>query len=237
MTTYGTISPRHALRLGAAASALPLVHIRTAGAAGKLKVAFWDHWVPSGNEIMRKQVDAWAEKNKVAVEPDFITGNNLRLQTTGVAEAQARSGHDMFTFLNWDVFNSSSSLAPVDDLMQHLIEKNGAVNTAAEYLARQKGHWIAVPTSSGTQTKPPCGRISWFRKHGLDLMAMYPAKPEHTALSDGWTYDALLKYAELAKKDGLTFAMGLGGNNKYRRHRSGRGHVQGLWGAADRPGG
>jgi hypothetical protein len=36
------ISRRRALKLSAAA-ALPLVHIRTAGAAGKLSVAFWTH--------------------------------------------------------------------------------------------------------------------------------------------------------------------------------------------------
>ncbi len=212
MTLTNGISRRHALKLGVAASTLPLVHIRGAGAAGRLKVAFWDHWVPDGNKIMQKQVDAWAEKNKVDVAADFITGNNNRLLTTGVAEAQAKSGHDMFTFFNWDVFNESASLAPVDDLMQHLIEKNGAVTKTAEYLARPKGHWIAVPTSTGTQTKPPCARISWFKKQRLDLQAMYPVKPEHTALSDTWTYDAFLKYAEAAYKNDMTFAMGLGGN-------------------------
>ena len=46
------ISRRSALKLSAAATALPLVHIRTAGAAGKLSVGFWDHWVPGGNDIM-----------------------------------------------------------------------------------------------------------------------------------------------------------------------------------------
>jgi ABC-type glycerol-3-phosphate transport system substrate-binding protein len=68
-----------------------------------------------------------------------------------------------------------------------------------------------VPTSTGSQNKPPCGRISWFKQHGLDLQAMYPVKPEHTALQDSWTYDEFLKYAELAQKDNLTFGLGLGG--------------------------
>jgi ABC-type glycerol-3-phosphate transport system substrate-binding protein len=212
MTRNG-ISRRRTLALGAAAGALPLVHIRTAGAAGKLKVAFWDHWVPKGNDIMKEQVNAWAEKNKVDVSVDFITSNNNRLQTVGVAEAQARSGHDLFTFYNWDVYNLSSHLAPVDDVMQRLQAANGDATSTAAYLAKQKGHWIAVPTSSGTQTKPPCGRISWFKKHGLDVQAMYPVKPVHTPLSDSWNYEALMKYAELAQKDGMTFAMGLGGSN------------------------
>lgn len=49
--------------LAATAAALPLVHIRTAGAAGKLSVGLLDHWVPKGNEIMLKQVNTWAEIN------------------------------------------------------------------------------------------------------------------------------------------------------------------------------
>jgi hypothetical protein len=53
------VTRRNALKLGAAA-ALPLVHIRSAGAAVKLGLALWDRWVPAG---------AWAEKNKVDVMP------------------------------------------------------------------------------------------------------------------------------------------------------------------------
>ncbi|HTN10138.1 MAG TPA: ABC transporter substrate-binding protein, partial [Acetobacteraceae bacterium] len=67
------VSRRKALQLGAAAAALPLVHIRTAHAAGKVSIGFWDHWVPAGNAAMKKQVDAWAAKNKVEVQADFIT--------------------------------------------------------------------------------------------------------------------------------------------------------------------
>ena len=73
------VSRRSALKLGAAAAALPLVHIRTAGAAGKVAIGFWDHWVPGGNDIMQKQVNAWADKNKVEVTADFITGNGNKL--------------------------------------------------------------------------------------------------------------------------------------------------------------
>ena len=80
------LSRRGVLKLGAAASALPLVHIRTAGAAGKLSIGFWDHWVPGGNEIMQNQVNAWAAQNKVEVQVDFITGNGNKLSMTGAAE-------------------------------------------------------------------------------------------------------------------------------------------------------
>jgi hypothetical protein len=104
--------------------------------------------------------------------------------------------------LRWDVFNIADSLEPIDDVVQRLIAKIGAVDATCEYLAKAKGHWVAVPTSSGTQTKPPCARIGWFKQHGLDLQAMYPAKEEHNAQQDAWTWDAFAKYAEAASKDG-----------------------------------
>ena len=165
MSKIGQVSRRRALKLGAAAAALPLVHIRTAGAAGKVAIGFWDHWVPGGNDVMKKQVDAWAAKNKVEAQVDFITSSGNKLQLTGVAEAQAKTGHDALAFFNWDVYNVADSLEPIDDVMERLIAKNGAVDATCAYLAKAKGHWVAVPTSSGTQTKPPCARISWFKKY------------------------------------------------------------------------
>jgi len=206
------MSRRGALKMTAAAAALPLVHIRTAGAAGKVSIGFWDHWVPGGNDVMQKQVNTWGEKNKVEVQADFITGNGNKLSMTGAAEGQAKAGHDALTFYNWDVHNYADSMEPIDDVMTRLIAANGEVNKTCAYLARKKNGWVAVPTSSGTQTKPPCARISWFRKHGLDVQAMYPAQSGTTPLQNDWTWENFLKYAELAKKDGLTFAMGMGGS-------------------------
>ena len=78
----GKVSRRRALRLGAATAALPLVHIRSAGAAGKLKLALWDHWVPSGGPALRKIIEAWGEKNKVAIELDFLTSIGEKINIT-----------------------------------------------------------------------------------------------------------------------------------------------------------
>jgi len=210
MSNKRTISRRHAVTLGTAAATLPLVHIRTAGAAGRLSIGFWDHWVPGANDVMQKQVKTWADKNKVEVTADFITSSGGKLAMTPAAETQARTGHDVMTFFTWDVQNYADYLEPIDDVMQRLVAANGDVTSVCTYLAKAKGHWAAVPTSSGTQTKPPCARINWFKKHGLDLQAMYPAREEKNALQDAWTWDAFLKYAEIAAKDNMTFALGMG---------------------------
>ena len=118
MSISKRMSRRRALQLGAAATALPLVHIRTAGAAGKVSIGFWDHWVPGANDVMQKQVDAWAEKNKVEVHGRLHHQHRAAsCSLTGVAEAQAKTGHDVMTFFNWDVYNVADTLEPVDDLM------------------------------------------------------------------------------------------------------------------------
>ena len=60
MITQSTmVSRRRALKFAAASATLPLVHIRTGRAAGKVSIGFWDHWVPEGNDIMKKQCEAF----------------------------------------------------------------------------------------------------------------------------------------------------------------------------------
>ena len=91
MTEQRKVSRRRALQLTATGAALPLVHIRTAGAAGKLTFAMWDHWVPTGNDAVRKVVNDWAQKNKVEVNIDFLSSNGEKIDITMAAEAQARA--------------------------------------------------------------------------------------------------------------------------------------------------
>ena len=211
MANSRLIGRRGALGIAAGAAALPLVHVRTAGAAGNLSVGFWDHWVPKGNEVMRSQVNAWAAKNKVDVSLDFITSSGNKLLVTINAEAQAGTGHDVLQLGNWEVQNHAGKLEPVDDVVGRLEAKYGKLDSFYQYMDRADGHWLAVPTSTGTQYKGPCGRIDYFKQFcGIDLTAMYPAKPVHTPESDHWTYETFLKCAEQCSKNGKPFGIGLG---------------------------
>ena len=234
MSERTKVTRRGAVAMGAVAAALPLVHIRGAAAAGKLNIGFWDHWVPGANDVMQKQVNVWAEKNKVEVTADFITSSGGKLQMTPAAETQAKTGHDVMTFFTWDTQNYAESLEPVDDVVGRLVAAHGPVNEVSTYLAKAKGHWVAVPSSSGTQTKPACGRISWFQKHGLDLRAMYPAKDEKNALQDNWTWETFLKYAEMAAKGQHDLRPRHGRDAEHRRHRPARRAVRRLRRHADR---
>src|SRR5579872_2303157 len=150
-----TISRRRALKLSAAATALPLVHISTAGAAGKLSLALWDHWVPAGNDAMRKVVGAWAEKNKVDVTLDFLSAVGNKIDLTMAAEAAAGTGHDVFAFDQWTVQQWHEKLDPVDDVMKSLIGQYGPVGQGIDYLGTVAGHWMAVPMPQGSAPLPP----------------------------------------------------------------------------------
>src|SRR5207249_3401581 len=196
-----------------AALAAPFVH--GAYAAGKLSVGFWDHWVPGADDTLTKLCHEWAAKEKVEIAIDYITSQGDKLNLTQAAEAQARSGHDVLTFLTWAAPAQADNLEPVDDVMAALIKDNGKVSESIEYVGKQKGHWIAVPSTVGSPTLPPCARIDLFKEYvGLDLTKMYPAgAPADQELSDKWTWEAFLTAAEKCFKAGYPFGMPLGTTN------------------------
>jgi ABC-type glycerol-3-phosphate transport system substrate-binding protein len=201
------VTRRRAVQIGAAA--LPLVHIRTGRAAGRLALAFWDHWVPGGNDVMTKQITAWSQKNQVEAATDYMSAGN-KLVITAAAEEQAKTGHDAIALPVWEVHNHAAAFEPVDDVVQRLIAKYGPTNEVNEYLAKVNGHWMAIPSNSGSQNQPPVGRISVLKdKAGIDVLSMYPVNNEYTPGADAWTWDAHLKAAEACQKAGMPFALGL----------------------------
>ncbi len=205
------LTRRTALKAAIGGAALPLVHIRTGHAAGKVSVAFWDHWVPEGNEVMKKQCAEWGAKHQVDVQPDFVTSVGSKNILTIAAEAQAKAGHDIQQMPGWEVHNHADQLEPVDDVMKRLMDKYGAVAAASEYMFKSKGTWRAIPASAGNQNKGPCGRISVLKEAaGLDVLKMYPASADATADAENWTYDTMLKAAEACHKAKMTFGIGLG---------------------------
>jgi hypothetical protein len=211
MSKQAGLTRRGALKAGAAASALPLVHIRTAGAAGRLNIGLVDHWVPNSNEKIKSQVEAWAAANHVEVNVDRITTVGAKLQLTGTAESQASTGHDVMTFLAWDAQAHASKLTPMDDVMGRLEKNYGPQNEVCQYLGRSEDHWVVIPSSFSSQYKGPCGRISLLKQHaGIDVVEMFPGSGTHAPGAESWTYDVHLKAAEACKKAGYTFGIGLG---------------------------
>lgn len=213
MAISSRLSRRDALKLAAAAPALPLVHIRTAGAAGKLMLGLEDHWVAPANAVMRRLVEQWAERNKVEIQLDFITSVGNKHLLTLAAESQSRSGHDVRAFALWTVRQYARQLVPMDDVVGRLSEKYGKPPAACEYLGKVDGTWRAVPTATMSKHMVSCARIDVFREQcGIDLQAMYPARPVHTPESDQWTWDTFLAAAEKCHRAGMPFGLAVSNN-------------------------
>ena len=184
-------------------------YIRGAHAAGKLSIGFWDHWVPGANKASTDIVNAWAEKEKVEVQIDYIPSQGNKNLLTIAAEAQAKSGHDILAMPTWLPHANAELLEPMNDVMGDLVKQNGEVNGTVKYLGQASGKWLAVPASVGSQIKGPCSRIDLMKQHaGIDVQAMYPngAPPK----ADNWNLDTFLKAAEACHKAGVPFGIGLG---------------------------
>jgi ABC-type glycerol-3-phosphate transport system substrate-binding protein len=164
---------------------------------------------PPVNDATKALIDEWAAKEKVEVNIDFITSQGNKLLLTGAAEAQAKSGHDIFALSTWLPSRYADQLMAMNDVMEALIKQNGAVNATVEYLGRVEGKWLGVPATVGSQIKSPCSRIDLMKDlAGIDVQAMYPAGAP--AKADAWTFDAFLKAAEACHKGGHAFGIGLG---------------------------
>ena len=184
-------------------------YVRGAYAAGKLSIGFWDHWVPGANKASTDIVNAWAEKEKVEVQIDYIPSQGNKNLLTIAAEAQAKSGHDILAMPTWWPHAQAELLEPMNDVVEGLIKQNGEPNGTVKYLGQSKGKWLAVPASVGSQIKGPCSRIDLMKQHaGIDVQALYPAGAPPKA--DSWNLDTFLKAAEACQKGGVPFGIGLG---------------------------
>jgi ABC-type glycerol-3-phosphate transport system substrate-binding protein len=187
-------------------------YVRGAYAAGKLTIGLWDHWVPGANKTSTDLVNEWAEKEKVEVQIDYITSQSNKLLLTNVAEAQAKTGHDILAMGIWQPHAHAELLEPVNDIMEPILKQNGEVNGTVKYLGQANGRWLGVPACIGSQIQAPCSRIDLMKKYAnIDVQAMYPAGSPPKA--DNWTMDTFLKAAEACHKGGFPFGIGLGETN------------------------
>ena len=165
--------------------------------------------MPGANKASTDLVNEWAEKEKVEVTIDYIPSQGNKNLLTIAAEAQAKSGHDIFAMPTWWAHANAEQLEAVNDIMGPIIAENGEVNGTAKYLGTAGGKWLGVPACVGSQIKGPCSRIDLMKKHaGIDVQEMYPAGSPPKA--DNWTLDTFLKAAEACHKGGVPFGIGLG---------------------------
>ena len=181
---------RQFISVTASAATLSAPFIRTAGAAGKLSVGLWDHFVPTSNRTSDELIQNWAAREKVEVQIDRFSGGKALL--IAAAETQAKTGHDILYLTSWLPHQYASSLEPVDDIMGDLIKQNGGVTEIVSYLGRDRNHWLAVPATIGNQIQSPCSRIDLMKQlAGIDVQSIYPAGAP--AKAENWNLDTFLQ--------------------------------------------
>ena len=154
---------------------------------GSLTIGLWDHWVPGANDVQSAIIKEWADKEKVDVKVDYITSQGNKLLLTLAVESQARSGHDIMEFTNWELAQYNQALEPVDDVVKSVVAKNGPIDPAVEYLGKFEGKWLGVPMTRGTLLLGCCSRFDMMKEYaGIDMQALYPAgKPPATRAGPG----------------------------------------------------
>jgi len=204
-----SVVTRRGVVAGGVALGLAAPFVRSANAAGSLTIGLWDHWVPGANEVQAAIIKEWAEREKVDVKVDFITSQGNKLLLTLSVESQARSGHDIMEFTNWEPAQFNAALEPVDDVVAKVVANNGPIDPAVEYLGKYQGKWLGVPMTRGTLLLGCCSRFDMMKQYAdVDVQALYPAgKPPNDA---AWTWDAFLVAAEKTQKAGHGFGLPLG---------------------------
>ncbi|MGH7152810.1 MAG: ABC transporter substrate-binding protein, partial [Acetobacteraceae bacterium] len=201
------------LRLGrrqavATAAALPFTFIHTGRAAGRLSIAFMSSLVPGCDQSVQRLVESWGEKNNIAVRADFLSAVTSQSLVVPQAEAQARAGHDIIHFLDYNVVGYIDQLEPVDDVVARLVAIYGPPFPETEYFAKPAAAWRAVPTGMGSLYLPSESRIDSFRDHaGLDVPATFPPGPEMGPHYDQWDWTRFLMAAEKCFKAGVPFGL------------------------------
>ena len=105
---------------------IAMPYVRGAHAAGTLSIGFWDHWVPGANKASQDLCEQWAAKEKVDVSIDYITSQGNKNLLTIAAEAQARSGHDIFAFPTWQPADHANRLDPANSLKASRLRSRSA---------------------------------------------------------------------------------------------------------------
>jgi len=134
-------------------------YIRGAHAAGKLSIGFWDHWVPGANKASTDLVNEWAAKEKVEVTIDYIPSQGNKNLLTIAAEAQAKSGHDIFAMPTWWAHANAEQLDDVADIMGPIIAENAKSTGRPNISARSATSGSACPPASAARSRGPA-RVS-----------------------------------------------------------------------------
>lgn len=100
-------------------------------------------FVPSLMPELTRQVAEWARMRGVSARLDFMSGRDIPAKIA--AQAEAKSGHDIFWLRALDAALFRDQLATLDDVAAQVEKESGPWLEPAHYLANFGGHWYGIP--------------------------------------------------------------------------------------------
>jgi multiple sugar transport system substrate-binding protein len=142
-----------------------------------------NHFVPTSDDELRRQAEAFGKQAGITVKVDTIMG--LQLPAKRAAEAQAQAGHDLVFTSHADPF-----------LFEHLLVDVGPV---VEAIGKQYGGWYPFATECALTGSGWKG-VPWF---WVSFPASYNmAHFKKAGVEPPKTWDELLRHGKLLKKQG-----------------------------------
>jgi multiple sugar transport system substrate-binding protein len=169
--------------MGATGAVLVLDRAPAWGQKRELTFLSANHFVPSSDDELRRQMEIFGKQAGVGVRLDTIQG--LQLPAKRAAEAQAQTGHDLVFLSQADPFLFENNLIDLGAVVESLGKKYGGWYPFAAESAQTNTGWKAVPWY--WVSFPATYNMAHFRKAGLE-----PPK----------TWDELLKQGRILKKQG-----------------------------------
>src|SRR5438552_13189787 len=123
-----------------------------------------NHFVPTSDDELRRQAEAFGKQTGITVKVDTIMG--LQLPAKRAAEAQSQSGHDLVFTSHADPFLFEHLLADVGPLVDTLGKQYGGWYPFAAECALTGSGWKAVPWY--WVSFPSSYNMAHFKKAGVE---------------------------------------------------------------------
>jgi ABC-type glycerol-3-phosphate transport system substrate-binding protein len=156
MVTGGTTAGLHVLRRMASAQAQP-----------KLRVWLFKSFVTAGNDVLARQIEAWAKERKVDVDLDWATFGDR--ETKFVAAIEAGNPPDMAEMNIYGPMRYKPALRDMTKLANEIAGARGGMLPFADMAMKLEGKYLGVPRYAMIS-------VFYIRKDVMDAKGLKPPK-------------------------------------------------------------
>jgi multiple sugar transport system substrate-binding protein len=161
------------------------------------------YFIPTAQELFKKQAQEWGQANGVTVNPDFLNWPDLQPKISAAIQA---GGYDIVEL--WPGWNYlyANNLVDLTDLAEDVGKKGGGYEAFAATDSKVGSRYLGVPHGSSNDALNY--RISWLKEVGVNLPD--PAEMARTGKFLDLTYDEFFALGKKLKANGHPLGQALG---------------------------